>query len=244
MSNPKDHQSSPSKKRNSSEDSNGSVSSTEIDFSKHVPIYKQFDIYGKRIAQVEDDPVTSRASSRIGKAGNSSSKRKKQEDLPEYKNNFISAFFDQAEDLIVQEQQQIMRDKLTVKLNQAQSQRAAPKGILKKPQVDASSITQGNNLPQNKSKGFWAQIPMGPSDEQEQIREVQRLTEEQEEKQIQDKITEGVQKARESMNAPTLDLLEFEKQLKAKHDEFQAAGVKPKLRVNFQGQVIKKKQQK
>jgi len=50
-----------------------------------------------------------------------------------------------------------------------------------------------------------------------------------------------VEKARESVNAPTLDLLDFEKQLKAKHDEYKASGIVPKLRVNFNGQVIRKK---
>ena len=48
-------------------------------------------------------------------------------------------------------------------------------------------------------------------------------------------------KARESVNAPSLDLLEFEKQLKAKHDEYKAQDFVPRLRVNFKGQVIKKK---
>lgn len=67
-----------------------------------MPIYKQFDVHGKKVMKVEADPVTSRASSRISKIGNSSSKRKKiLEEVPEYKSNFISAFFDEAEEHIV-----------------------------------------------------------------------------------------------------------------------------------------------
>lgn len=54
--------------------------------------------------KVEDDPVVSRASSRMNKLANSSSKRKKQpEEVPEYKSNFIAAFFDQAEEQIVEQ---------------------------------------------------------------------------------------------------------------------------------------------
>lgn len=37
-------------------------------------------------------------------------------------------------------------------------------------------------------------------------------------------------KAREAMNAPSSDLLEFERQLKAKHDEYKAQGIVPKLK--------------
>lgn len=33
-----------------------------------------------------------------------------------------------------------------------------------------------------------------------------------------DEIAKGIEEARESVNAPSLDLVEFEKQLKAKHD--------------------------
>lgn len=61
---------------------------------------------------------------------------------------------------------------------------------------------------------------MSPEDEEEQVKHVQKISEEHEEKLIQEKITQGVQRARESINAPSIDLLEFEKQLKAKHDEF------------------------
>lgn len=42
-------------------------------------------------------------------------------------------------------------------------------------------------------------------------------------------ITEGVRQAREALNAPPTDLLQFEKQLKAKHDELKAAGISPVL---------------
>lgn len=84
---------SPSKKRNSSEDSNGSVSSTEIDFTKHVPVYKQFDVYGKRVLHVEDDPVLQR----------SKMQRKKKEE-PEYKQNFLAMFLEEAEQKIQQDE--------------------------------------------------------------------------------------------------------------------------------------------
>jgi hypothetical protein len=33
-----------------------------------------------------------------------------------------------------------------------------------------------------------------------------------------DEIAKGIEEAREAVNAPSLDLVEFEKQLKAKHD--------------------------
>lgn len=108
----------------------------------------------------------------------------------------------------MEDQQRIMRDKLMAKLNAAQAPKAMPKSILKKPLVDPNSIT--TNLPPGKSKGFRVQ-PMTMGDEESQISEVQKLTEEQESKQVQERITEGVMKARESVNAPSLDLLEFEK---------------------------------
>lgn len=74
---------SPTKKRNSSAESNESVSSTEIDFTKHVPVYKQFDIHGKRIMKVEDDPLVN----------HKSMKKKKEE--PEYKQNFLAMFLEE-----------------------------------------------------------------------------------------------------------------------------------------------------
>ena len=43
-----------------------------------------------------------------------------------------------------------------------------------------------------------------------------------------------MQKAREAVNAPSADLLEFEKQLKAKHDEYKAKGIVPKLQTDSQ----------
>ena len=132
-----------------------------------------------------------------------------------------------------------MRDKLMAKLNTSQAPKSAPKSILKKPLVDPNAITQ--NLPPGRSKGFRVQT-MTIAEEENQIQQVKQLTEEQESKMIQERITEGVEKARESVNAPTLDLLDFEKQLKAKHDEYKASGIVPKLRVNFNGQVIRKKQ--
>ena len=46
-----------------------------------------------------------------------------------------------------------------------------------------------------------------------------------------DEIAKGIDEARESVNAPSLDLVEFEKQLKAKHDQFKAAGITPALKV-------------
>ena len=42
-------------------------------------------------------------------------------------------------------------------------------------------------------------------------------------------ISEGVNQARAAINAPSHDLLAFEAQLKAKHDEYKANGIVPKL---------------
>ena len=41
-----------------------------------------------------------------------------------------------------------------------------------------------------------------------------------------------MQKAREAINAPSADLLDFEKQLKAKYDEYKARGIVPKLQTD------------
>ena len=46
-----------------------------------------------------------------------------------------------------------------------------------------------------------------------------------------DEIAKGIEEAREAVNAPSLDLVEFEKQLKAKHDQFKAAGITPALKI-------------
>lgn len=46
-----------------------------------------------------------------------------------------------------------------------------------------------------------------------------------------DEIARGIEEAREAVNAPSLDLVEFEKQLKAKHDQFKAAGITPALKI-------------
>mmetsp|Transcript_17309 Transcript_17309/g.29124 ORF Transcript_17309/g.29124 Transcript_17309/m.29124 type:complete len:110 (-) Transcript_17309:13-342(-) len=46
-----------------------------------------------------------------------------------------------------------------------------------------------------------------------------------------EEITEGVKQAREAMNAPPTDLIEFEKALRKKHEEFKQAGVKPVIQL-------------
>jgi len=46
-----------------------------------------------------------------------------------------------------------------------------------------------------------------------------------------DEISKGIEEARDAVNAPSLDLVEFEKQLRAKHNEFKAAGITPALKV-------------
>ena len=46
-----------------------------------------------------------------------------------------------------------------------------------------------------------------------------------------DEISKGIDEARDAVNAPSLDLVEFEKQLRAKHNEFKAAGITPALKV-------------
>jgi hypothetical protein len=51
------------------------------------------------------------------------------------------------------------------------------------------------------------------------------MTPEEEARLTTEQITEGVQKAKEAMNAPPLDLVAFEEQLKKKHEEFKQAGV-------------------
>ena len=46
-----------------------------------------------------------------------------------------------------------------------------------------------------------------------------------------DEIAKGIEEAREAVNAPSLDLVAFEQQLKAKHEQFKAAGITPSLKV-------------
>ena len=57
------------------------------------------------------------------------------------------------------------------------------------------------------------------------------VTPEEEARLTTEQITEGVKKAQEAVNAPSLDLVAFEEQLKAKHQEFQKAGITPRLKV-------------
>lgn len=133
-------------KRTSSPESDGSVSSTEIDFKKHVPIYKQFDIYGKRVMNVEEDPLISK---------HKAVRRKKDE--PEYKQNFLAQFFEDAEVQIQREEQQsAMRDKLAkYKKDQATGSKQQIKSILKKKEmVEATAI----QMPSHMSKAHRAPI--------------------------------------------------------------------------------------
>lgn len=88
--------SSPSKKRGSSADSNDSVSSTEIDFTQHVPIYKQYDANGKKIIQKDYDPLLDRLREKA--------RIKKKKEEPEYKQNFLSHFLEEAEEKIQHEE--------------------------------------------------------------------------------------------------------------------------------------------
>ena len=55
----------------------------------------------------------------------------------------------------------------------------------------------------------------------------QALSPAEEAKLTTEQITAGVEKAKEAVNAPPLDLLAFEAALKQKHQELQAAGITP-----------------
>lgn len=191
------------------------MSSTEIDFSKHVPVYKQFDVHGKRVMNVEEDPLVSK---------HKAVRRKKDE--PEYKQNFLAQFFEDAEEHIQKEEQQsAMRDKLAkLKKDQATGAKQPFKSILKKKDaVEAAPI----QMPSHMSKAHRAPIQI---EGQSQETSPTALTEEQDARLTTSQITEGVQRAREAVNAPSADLLEFEKQLKFKYDEYKAQGIVPKLR--------------
>ena len=81
------------------------------------------------------------------------------------------------------------------------------------------------DLPKHKSKAhrvetFSAETGFGaPVEEEEKQPEEPTLTPEQ--------LAAGIQAAREAVNAPPSDLASFEEALKKKHEELQAAGVKP-----------------
>ena len=56
-------------------------------------------------------------------------------------------------------------------------------------------------------------------------------TPEEEIKLTTEEITKGVDQARDAVNAPPLDVIAFEEQLKKKHNELKAAGITPVLNV-------------
>merc|ERR1712091_547883 len=141
---------------------------------------------------------------------------------PEYMKNFLSQFLDETEEKIqYEEQQKAMREKLNMLRKDAGT--GLPKSILKKKDMDAQAI----QMPAHMSKAHRAPIQIEGNPEP-------HLTEEQEARLTSEQITEGVNKARDAMNAPTHDLLEFEKQLKAKHDEYKEKGIVPKLQTDSQ----------
>ena len=141
----------------------------------------------------------------------------------------MAQFLEDAEQKIThEEQQKAMREKLA-KFNKdhaGSGGKAMPKSILKKPPVDATAI----KMPAHLSKARRAPVQI----EDQQIQEQAPVTEEQEARLTTEQISDGVQKAREAVNAPSDDLLAFEKELKAKHDEYKAKGIVPKLRTESQ----------
>ena len=112
----------------------------------------------------------------------------------------------------VQERMKVMREKMArISGNEARPpQPGQPKGILK-------------------SKAYRA-----PVDKEEvkepQLEDMAVLTSEQ--------ITDGVQKAREAVNAPTLDLIAFEEALKKKHGELKEQGITPAIKTERPLQTI------
>ena len=103
-----------------------------------------------------------------------------------------------------------MREKLAkFKKDQATGSKSNIKSILKKKDlVEATAI----QMPSHMSKAHRAPIQI--EDQNQEATSPVALTEEQEARLTTDQITEGVNKARDAVNAPTANLLEFEKQLK------------------------------
>ena len=77
-------------------------------------------------------------------------------------------------------------------------------------------------LSQLKSQAFRPKEEAKVEEEQTAEEDARLTTEE---------ITKGVQKAKESLNAPPLDLAAFEEALKKKHDELKQAGITPVLQI-------------
>lgn len=94
-----------------------------------------------------------------------------------------------------------------------------PVSILKK------KVEKPPMLPQHKSSAFRAPEPEASGLGAPKVRVQEQ--EEEEPRLTQEEITEGIKRAQEAADAPSLDLQQFEEALKRKHAEFQAAGVTP-----------------
>ena len=144
--------------------------------------------------------------------------------VPEFKTNFLADFLEDTEQKIDFENQQAkMREKL------AKYQKSKPK----------PPVERVNQLPPGfKSKALRPTPQMEDGNTSMMIEPLAQMTPEEEARLTTEQITEGVNKAKEALDAVPLDLLAFEEKLKQKHEEFKIAGVtpvlKPKMRVPIQ----------
>ena len=146
----------------------------------------------------------------IGSRGRDPPGKEPAKEQPEFKSTFLADFFDKGQKQVeLIEQQERMRQKLA-KYNKGK--------VPQQPQVQ--TVTR----PPLKSKAHRVHFEE-PEEEKKQV----EVSAEEEARLTTQEITEGVRLAREALNAPPTDLLEFEKQLKAKHDELKAAGISPVL---------------
>lgn len=109
-----------------------------------------------------------------------------------------------------------------------------PNSILKK------KINKPPMLPQHKSSAMRAPEPEMSGLGAPRVKK-QEAIDEEEPRLTSEEITEGIQRAQEAIDAPSLDLAQFEEALKRKHEEFKAAGVTPQLQYEPSGEMGKPK---
>ena len=76
------------------------------------------------------------------------------------------------------------------------------------------------NLPGFKSKALRPKAEMEDGNTSTVTEQLPQMTPEEEARLTTEQITQGVEMAKEALNAVPLDLLAFEEKLKQKHDEF------------------------
>ena len=141
--------------------------------------------------------------------------------VPEFKTNFLADFLEHTESKIDFEDQQA---KMREKLSKYQKNKPRP------PVERVAKLPPGF-----KSKAVRPQPETSDSGVSTTIEPLQmpQMTPEEEDRLTTEQITDGVNQAKEAMNAPPMDLIAFEEQLKQKHEEYKKAGVTPVIKNKF-----------